>query len=126
MGYARHVGRVGALAFALGVGAAVAGVGVAWAEPTDPGSAPTDGSAPPAGTAPSADAARSAGAAASAGSLASSIGSIGALTSGHSLPGVGGRSSAAPAGGLSPVSLGVVVGFDEYDGFDLVGVDGDR
>src|SRR6478609_2442242 len=39
MGYAKHVGRVGALAVALGIGAAVATTpGVAWAEgPDDPG-----------------------------------------------------------------------------------------
>ena len=35
MGYATHIGRVGALAVALGIGAAVANTpGVAWAEPT--------------------------------------------------------------------------------------------
>ena len=34
MGHARHIGRVGALAVALGIGAAVANTpGVAWAEP---------------------------------------------------------------------------------------------
>ncbi len=37
MGYARHIGRVGALAVALGVGSAIAGgPGVATAEPTPP------------------------------------------------------------------------------------------
>ena len=37
--YGKHVGRVGALAVALGVGVAVAGVpGVAWAQPADSGS----------------------------------------------------------------------------------------
>ena len=37
MGYAAYIGRVGALAVALGVGVAVATTpGVAWAEPTDP------------------------------------------------------------------------------------------
>ncbi len=36
MGYAKHVGRVGALAVALGIGAVVAtSPGVAWAEGTD-------------------------------------------------------------------------------------------
>ena len=38
MGYAIYIGRVGALAVALGVGVAVASTpGVAWAEPTDSG-----------------------------------------------------------------------------------------
>ena len=47
MGHARYVGRVGALAVALGVGVAVASSpGVAWAIPTDPGSTSTDGRAP--------------------------------------------------------------------------------
>ncbi|MCP9274685.1 Ig-like domain-containing protein, partial [Mycolicibacterium arenosum] len=36
MGYAKHVGRVGALAVALGVGTAIAGsAGTAWAEPAE-------------------------------------------------------------------------------------------
>ena len=36
MGYATYIGRVGALAVALGIGAAVANTpGVAWAEPSD-------------------------------------------------------------------------------------------
>src|SRR5262249_33926606 len=36
-GYARHIGRVGALAVALGVGAAIAGVpGIAWADDSPP------------------------------------------------------------------------------------------
>ena len=51
MGYARYIGRVGALAIALGVGAAVAGGhGIAWADTT--GSAPSDTSdtsSPPSG-----------------------------------------------------------------------------
>lgn len=39
MGYAHHVGRVGALAVALGIGTAiVASPGVVWAEPADSGS----------------------------------------------------------------------------------------
>ena len=55
MGYAKHVGRVGALAVALGIGAAVATTpGVAWAEgpgetpPTQDGGTPdtTDTSTP--------------------------------------------------------------------------------
>ena len=33
--YARHVGRVGALAVALGIGSAIAVPGVAWADPSD-------------------------------------------------------------------------------------------
>src|SRR6476620_3287181 len=57
MGYAKYIGRVGALAVALGVGAAVAtgqGMGMARADdspPADPPSAPSDPSpgAPPAG-----------------------------------------------------------------------------
>ena len=40
MGYVRHIGRVGALAVALGVGMAVATTpGIAYAEPSDSGSA---------------------------------------------------------------------------------------
>ena len=36
MGYSTYIGRVGALAVALGIGAAVANTpGVAWAEPSD-------------------------------------------------------------------------------------------
>ena len=36
MGYATYIGRVGALAVALGIGVAVANTpGVAWAEPSD-------------------------------------------------------------------------------------------
>ena len=39
MGYATYIGRVGALAVALGIGVAVANTpGVAWAEPSDPSS----------------------------------------------------------------------------------------
>jgi YVTN family beta-propeller protein len=46
MGYARYVGRVGALAVALGVGAAVASTpGVAWAEPDAGSTSSTDSSA---------------------------------------------------------------------------------
>jgi hypothetical protein len=45
MGYARHVGRVGALAVALGVGAAVASTpGIAYADPTGDSSSPSDSS----------------------------------------------------------------------------------
>ena len=41
MGYAKYVGRVGALAVALGIGAAVASTpGVAWADETDSGAPP--------------------------------------------------------------------------------------
>ncbi len=60
MGYAKHVGRVGALAVALGIGAAVATTpGVAWAEgpddpgveaPGDPGGTPKDPGTPGATT----------------------------------------------------------------------------
>lgn len=38
MGYARHIGRVGALAITLGVGVALASPGVAYAEPSSPSS----------------------------------------------------------------------------------------
>ena len=48
MGYARYVGRVGGLAVALGVGVAVATTpGVAWAEPTDPGSSSSSADSSP-------------------------------------------------------------------------------
>jgi YVTN family beta-propeller protein/VCBS repeat-containing protein len=48
MGYARYVGRVGALAVALGVGAAVATFpGVAWAEDTDKDTSVDSGPADP-------------------------------------------------------------------------------
>ena len=57
MGYARHIGRVGALAVALGIGAAVAGSGgIAWADETGSGATTSgNGQAPgssagPAGT----------------------------------------------------------------------------
>jgi VCBS repeat-containing protein len=55
MGYAKHVGRVGALAVALGIGAAVATTpGVAWAEgPTEEKPPAVDGGAP--GTDPDTD-----------------------------------------------------------------------
>ena len=44
MGYAAHIGRVGALAVVLGIGVAVANTpGVAWAEPTDSGSSVESG-----------------------------------------------------------------------------------
>jgi hypothetical protein len=47
MGYAKHVGRVGALAVALGVGVAVASTpGVAWAGPDTDGSTETVGEKP--------------------------------------------------------------------------------
>src|SRR6188474_1074303 len=47
MGYAKHVGRVGALAVALGIGAAVATTpGVAWAEGPEDGSNPPPASQP--------------------------------------------------------------------------------
>ena len=49
MGYANHVGRVGALAVALGIGAAVASTaGMAWAqdEGGDPGSQSQDSTPP--------------------------------------------------------------------------------
>ena len=55
MGYATYVGRVGALAVALGVGAAVAtGCGVAWADPSGSSTSST-GSSPntPSGVSPS-------------------------------------------------------------------------
>ncbi len=43
MGASAYIGRVGGLAVALGIGAAVAtGQGVAWAGPTEPGSTATD------------------------------------------------------------------------------------
>ena len=43
MGHARHIGRVGALAVALGIGTAIAtSPGAAWATPSD---SPTDSSA---------------------------------------------------------------------------------
>ena len=48
MGYARHIGRVGALAVALGVGAAVAGFGgTAWADQTGSGSSTSGGGQTP-------------------------------------------------------------------------------
>ena len=56
MVYARYIGRVGALAVALGVGIAVASTpGIAYAQPSDPGSASssTDGSSVAAGAASS-------------------------------------------------------------------------
>src|SRR3954466_8184176 len=49
MGYAKHVGRVGALAVALGIGAAVATTpGVAWAEGPDDGAPPPPPASQPA------------------------------------------------------------------------------
>ena len=52
-GFARHVGRVGALALALGIGTAVAGTpGVAWADPTETATtSPTDTGTTTGGTA---------------------------------------------------------------------------
>ena len=63
MGYAKYVGRVGALAVALGVGAAVASCpGIAFAAPTNPGSETNDPtSTPPAGSTTPADATPSLG-----------------------------------------------------------------
>ncbi len=55
MGYAKHVGRVGALAVALGIGAAVATTpGVAWAEGPDDAPPAADGGTTP-GTDPKPD-----------------------------------------------------------------------
>jgi hypothetical protein len=68
MGYARYIGQVGALAVALGVGAAVAScAGIAWAETPDSDSPTVDStSTPPTGTPPTS----------SIGSLASTINAI--------------------------------------------------
>ena len=45
MGHARYIGRVGALAVALGIGAAVANTpGVAWAEPDSTANSSPDSS----------------------------------------------------------------------------------
>jgi Bacterial Ig domain len=56
MGYAKHVGRVGALAVALGVGAAVATTpGIAYAEDTDSGPPPASEPAENTGAEPSTD-----------------------------------------------------------------------
>ena len=53
MGYAAHIGRVGALAVVLGIGVAVANTpGVAWAEPTDSGSSVESGNRLAPGTSP--------------------------------------------------------------------------
>ena len=45
MGYARHIGRVGALAITLGVGVALGSAPVAFAEPSSPSSASETSSA---------------------------------------------------------------------------------
>lgn len=45
MGYARHIGRVGALAITLGVGVALGSAPVAFAEPSSPSSASDSSSA---------------------------------------------------------------------------------
>lgn len=67
MGYARHIGRVGALALALGVGAAVASTpGIAYADPSDGTSASSSDSAPSSSTTDSTSSAKTAGTKASA------------------------------------------------------------
>ena len=50
MGYARHIGRVGALALTLGVGVAIATPGIAYADPTDSPSSDTSSSSTSTGT----------------------------------------------------------------------------
>ncbi|HEY5840505.1 MAG TPA: hypothetical protein VIU87_03365, partial [Mycobacterium sp.] len=53
MGYARYIGRVGALAVALGIGSAVTVPGVAWAEPADGSTTSASGTTPATGAADS-------------------------------------------------------------------------
>ena len=91
MGYARHVGRVGALAVALGVGAAVATApGIASAEPSDAGSV----SSAPADSSPTSASSPSAGT-----SLPSDSGDADAISPSPAPPASGGSGQATAVGG---------------------------
>ena len=101
MGASRYIGRIGGLAVALGVGAAVfTGYGVAWAAPTSGGESSTS----------SGSTSNSSGSSASGTGSESAKTSAGSSTSTGTSTGSGSTSASTSTGAASAATPGVVVG----------------